>query len=230
MANETPSLAQTLQDAIDKKLVEVHTAMPGSIVSYNSALQTATIQPNLKRKFADGSIEDLPLINNVPILWPRTRTTWVHFPLVKDDQVTLFFMERSVDTWKTSGGQTNPDDVRRHALTDAFAYPGGYPISQPMVLTEPNALQLAHGVARVNVQDTGETAIKAGPGMTMKVTPTGKISFKNEVSTAELLDKLITWVDNIASNTTVATGIGIQPLIKPPTYTVDKAAVDTFKE
>jgi len=45
IVNETPTLAQVIQTALERFSTDLHTAMPAAIVSYERATQKATVQP-----------------------------------------------------------------------------------------------------------------------------------------------------------------------------------------
>ncbi len=70
-----PTLAQLLKQAIENRLLDVHTALISRIENYDSNTQLADIQPVLKRAITslDDHIrqEDLPLLVDVPVIFPR---------------------------------------------------------------------------------------------------------------------------------------------------------------
>ena len=39
----------------------------------------------------------LPVIQSVPVLFPRTKLSFIHFPIEVGDYVLLIFLERSID-------------------------------------------------------------------------------------------------------------------------------------
>lgn len=125
----------TLECAIDNALMEVNTMMPANIVLYNPVTQTATVQPALKRTLVKDtpSIESRPVIMDVPVIFPRSSAGMIHIPLSVGDPVMLVFAQRSLDDWATAGGEVKVTDVRKHDLTDAVAYAGMYPITEPYV-------------------------------------------------------------------------------------------------
>jgi hypothetical protein len=135
MSTDTPSLAQVIKNGIDAALAELNTAMPGEIASYDDVTGLASVQPCLQRKYAaDGKVVDLPLVTNVPVCNPRGGGAIIKFPFLKGDPVVLICSQRSLDRWLVTGGKVDPQDPRKHALSDAFAIPGGYPKSKPQSL------------------------------------------------------------------------------------------------
>jgi hypothetical protein len=149
MSNErSPTLAQVLRAAIDQALDDVHVMLPGRVEKYDAASQTASVKPVLKRRLklqGDSElVEALPVIPRVPIVFPRAGGFFVSFPIAPGDFVMLVFSERSLDKWlQGNGGDTDPDDFRRHDLSDAVAIPGLYPNSA--ALSDAHAANMALG-------------------------------------------------------------------------------------
>ena len=136
MTNEvterTPSLIETLRTVIDGRLCELHTSLPAEIVSYDYAKNTAVVKPLLKRKYKNQSPVELPTISDVPVAFPRMGEGHLRFPVNKGDTGQIIFNERSIDGWKVSGGNIDPQDPRKHSLSDAVFYPGLNPANNPI--------------------------------------------------------------------------------------------------
>src|SRR5277367_520337 len=103
---------KTLNDAIslatNYALTGIHTALPASIISYDYTTQKATVQPLLNKVFSNGTTMPMPVLNNVPVIFPRAGGASLTFPVVEGDTCLLLFMERSIDLWLTIGGQVSP--------------------------------------------------------------------------------------------------------------------------
>ena len=108
---------------------ELRVCMPGKIVTIDFKTQKASVQPDFKRKYNDGTEQSSPIIYNVPIAHPRAKDAFVVMPLKKGDSVTLIFSDRSLEKWLSSGAEGDPGDERSHHISDAFAIPGGYAFS-----------------------------------------------------------------------------------------------------
>lgn len=117
-------LAILIRLAVAERLRQVNTCLPGRIVSYDAAKQTATVQPLLKSKNPDGEVETLPPLVNVPVVFPRAGGAAITFPVAKGDGVMLSFSQRSIDEWRGEGGEHVVDDPRMLDLSDAIATPG----------------------------------------------------------------------------------------------------------
>jgi hypothetical protein len=204
---ETPSLAKVLKDAIDSRLVEVHTAMPGVIVTYDPSKQQAQVQPSLKRKYADGTIEPLPPISNVPVVHPRGGGASILLPIASGDPCLLVFAERSLDNWKSEGGISDPDDTRKHHLSDAFCIPGGSAFNGAVA-----------GDASNLIIKNGSSKITVDPGGKFKIANTSNELF-------DLIDQLF----DLFSKTQVLTALGPQMFVNLPDYVALRTKFATLK-
>jgi len=209
MNNETPSMAKVLQDAIDNKLCDLHTAMPAEILEYDAEKQTAKVQPQFKRKFIDGSVESVPTISGVPVIMPRSGKSFISLPLKKGDQVFLIFAERSIENWKQSGGEVDPStEPRKHSYSDAFAIPGGYHSGNAFA-GDPNNIIIKNDKAEITILPSGKFKIGKSGG-------------------DELLDLISQVVDALAKTTT-NTMIGPQKLNEFATFAQLKGKIDGLK-
>lgn len=244
LVTQTPSWAQVIKDAIDARLLDVHTAMPGIVDSYDPSTGLASVAPALKRVYLNDVAVDLPVIKRVPVLMPRAAggTAYVSMPLQQGDAVTLIFSERSLDVWKsTTGGSTvDPGDPRKHHLADAYCFPGGYPALAPAMASATAAdVVVVNGSAVLTLKSDGTTRVQAGATMTFEVDPTGK--FKATNATGELVamvDKLMTDVKQLMTDIQgglVTTMLGPEPLVMSTfttdlaTFQTDLTAFETFK-
>lgn len=130
------SLAELITRALESRLGDVWTALPGMIQTYDPATCTADVQPVIKRPIPteteELTHEDLPIIPNVPVAFPRGSggTFAITWPLVPGDHVMLVFTTLAMGQWRTKGIPTEPGDVRLHGLGSCMAYPGIGPDAQ----------------------------------------------------------------------------------------------------
>lgn len=165
--SRSPTFGEVLRAAMETRLGELHVAMPGKIESYDAATQRAEVKPMLMRRFAnvDGEevVESLPVLSDVPVIFPRSGQYFISFPLEPGDYVMLVFNERNVDNFEASqlGSEVDPQDFRLHNLADAVAFPGYYPLAG--ALKEADAANLVLG------KDDGGIQIHMTPGGTVEV-------------------------------------------------------------
>ena len=157
----TPTLERVLEMAIEARLLDLHTALPATVVKFDKDKQTVDVKPSLKRKYQDATkATELPVINSVPIVYPRGSTWRLVGPLAVGDSVLLVFSERSLDVWKKNGGTVDPLSNRKHHLTDAFAIPGGYPSTKVLGTVDAAHLRLEHDTGRIEMQAAGKFKIQ----------------------------------------------------------------------
>lgn len=118
----TPEDAMRAQ--IKGELADVHTSMPGIVVSFDPAKQTAVVQPAIKRVWVEDGPLPLPQCVDVPVSFPRGGNFIFTFPIAKSDEVLLHFSKWAIDDWWDRGGVREPSEVRQFDLSDAFAAPG----------------------------------------------------------------------------------------------------------
>lgn len=148
-----PELPEVLDDHRQAILGELHISMPGRVKSYDAAKQTAEIIPCVRGTIPDGDgntlHEDLPVIPNVPIAWPRGGGFYMHFPLAVGDHVWLVFNTTSFAQWRATGEVSDPGDLRRGTLSYPWAYPGAAPDAQALSDAPAGQAVLGGGVFRV---------------------------------------------------------------------------------
>ena len=67
-----PDLYDAIKSVVDGTLAGMHICGPGRVEKYDHTTQKADVKPLLKRGLLDGTVEDLAIIPNVPVAWPRT--------------------------------------------------------------------------------------------------------------------------------------------------------------
>jgi hypothetical protein len=157
------SMSDIIRALIDKVLLDVNVCLPAKITAYNPSTQYADVQIQLYQN-VNGALVAYPPIPNVPVKHPRARggATHIHMPLQVGDDVTLVFSQRSLDNWKTEGGMTDPQDPRKHHLTDAYALIGGSSMADAFEVDDPTAIEVTNGGSKLQVFSDGTFAIKNG--------------------------------------------------------------------
>lgn len=195
----TPTMATAIAEAIDSRLIDVHTALPGQIQTYDPDTQTADVVPMIRRPLEELSTreivhEDLPVLPNIPVAFPRSASYFISFPLKPGDFVMVLFSKYSIDQWRAKGKVTAPGDIGNLTLTGGVAIPCLYPDAE--------ALAGAHADDMVAGKDGG-TQIHIKDGGTAEVTSTGNAAADDFVAQAgkaltELQD-VKTDLDNVKS-------------------------------
>lgn len=132
---ETPTLAHLLKTAIEQRLLDVHTALIAKVESYDAEKQLVDVAPVLKRHLQsiDGewTTESLPVLCDVPVLFPRAGGFFLSFPIQPGDFVQIIFNEASIEEWFTD---KTPSVVcnQRFSLEGAVALPGVFQINKTL--------------------------------------------------------------------------------------------------
>jgi hypothetical protein len=144
----TPSDAEVLQLAIDKRMRGRGGAMPGTVVSYDALKNTCAVDigvhrlvPSIDDEDVD-EVEELPTLQNVPVCWPVGRGIKVKAKLEAGDTVMLVCMDRDISAWRRTGKPSEPDDARMGSWQSAVAVPGLVPNTSPFE-DPPDAAALA---------------------------------------------------------------------------------------
>ncbi len=128
MERSTPTLVEALRGAVDARVGSIYTALPARVQSYDAGSGRISAQPLLKKGYTDETgrrvPERLPVVTDVPVIFPGCGTVRVKFPVTVGDTVLLIFASGSLDRWLSKGGEVDPEDDRKHSLTDAIAIPG----------------------------------------------------------------------------------------------------------
>ncbi len=173
MANKNPaisSLADNIRQGVNNRLKDLHTSMPGIIQSFDPVNQTASVQAAVRRVFItrEGTNEilapqDIPILINVPVQFPRGGGFSLTFPVKKGDECLLVFAERSFDEWHKFGGVRDPGARRFHSLSDATAFVGISSIPNKVPNYDANNTQLKKddGSAVVSINNDSSIDITA---------------------------------------------------------------------
>ena len=112
---------------------EIHTAMPGKVIAFDSAKGTASVQPIMKFKKPDGEMIDYPQLTGVPVVFPQalSQQATLAYPVKEGDGCLIIVAEQSIDYWMY-GQETNTDLA--FDLTNAICIPGLF--RQPSALVQ----------------------------------------------------------------------------------------------
>lgn len=138
MSARNPGFAEVIQLAIRQSSSALRVSMPGRIVKFYPATQTADVQPLITESSEDssGEITESPIeiIQAVPVQFAGGGGFMITVPVAVNDPCWLTFSDRSIDRWFARGQLVDPVDVRRHHLSDAVAILGVR--SKPEALAE----------------------------------------------------------------------------------------------
>jgi hypothetical protein len=175
---------EALRAAIQGALTELWVALPGVIEEYDATQQTCTVQPTIKikQRATDGTQEwvTMPLLLDVPVIFPRGGSGALTFPITPGDEVLVIFANRSIDNWWQNGDVQLPAEWRMNDLSDGFAIPG--PTSLPRKLenvsTETTQLRSVDGTTYIEITPDGMINIVAPQGLEI----TGNLTIVGDIA------------------------------------------------
>jgi hypothetical protein len=118
-----PSLVEeALMASVLAQTSDWFAAMPARVVAVDGA--TIDAQPLVRRKYADGTYTDRPVVPNVPFMLPAFGQGAIELEPAVGDIVLLVCASRSTDEARANGWNAgSPMDARRFSLSDSFAIP-----------------------------------------------------------------------------------------------------------
>lgn len=177
---------------------QLRVALPGIIQSFDPDTVTAVVQPALKGSY-DGKSLPLPLLVDVPVVFPRGGGCTLTFPVTAGDECLLIFGDRCIDFWWQNGGIQEPVDLRQHDLSDGFAMVG--PQSQTKKISD---ISMSGTQLRT---DDGAAFIEVATGHDITVTTPGKLT-ASATGGAEITAPEIVLNGNVTINGNLSQGMG----------------------
>ena len=144
---------QIYENLINEACFRTKCCIPCIVQSYNSANNTVEAQPAIRERVIneDGSIQyaNLPLLINVPVVFPSAGKISITFPLSRGDECLVIFSDLAIDNFWLKSGVQNPVEVRRHDLSDGIAIPSKFSkVNKPTV---GSGLTIKNGTTTINV-------------------------------------------------------------------------------
>lgn len=139
---------QQVNDSMKYMMSGIHTAVPATIVSFDSGSGLATVLPTAQLRKPDGEAINYPQITGVPVIFSQSmgQQAAIGFPIKAGDGCLLIFAEQSNEYWLY--GRQTPTDLS-FDLSNAIAIYGCFNTSTDAIkeACENNAIV-------INVQGT----------------------------------------------------------------------------
>ncbi|MDE2403042.1 MAG: hypothetical protein KGL90_15405 [Burkholderiales bacterium] len=161
---------EALRMAMGGHQAQMWTALPGLVVSFDASSMTAVIQPAIGGVQTDQSGErqatTLPLLADVPVVFPRGGGCTLTFPVTAGDECLVVFSSRPIDSWWQSGGVQRPADARMHSLADGFALVGPMSKAKAISAVSTSKVQLRtdDGLAVIEIDPASHAMAFTAPG------------------------------------------------------------------
>lgn len=122
-------LIQRLQDMANDSVNAIHTAVPGSIVSFDPATCLAVVHPVMQYTKPNGEKLDYPDIAGVPVYFPQgaMQQASIAYPVKPGDGCLLIAAEQALDYWmyqRETATNLRFDLTSSIALVGLFVQPG----------------------------------------------------------------------------------------------------------
>lgn len=160
--------AAAVRAEVEATTLDLHTALPGIVKSFDKDRQTAVVQPAVQKFFRGTGFVEVKQLVDVPVQFPRGGGFALTFPVAAGDECLLVFSERAIDHWFETGRTSPPSDTRTHSLSDGFAILGVSSLTKVIQNFNASAVELRslNGAAKVQI----------GGGGTISVETSGNVS------------------------------------------------------
>lgn len=123
-----PQSQVQIRDVLDRTKDDVfynlNCVQVGSIVSYDPAKNTASLQIAMKRQLPNNEIIDYPVLQDCPVVFLSGGQSYLSMPIGVGDSCLILFNDRDIDTWWATGESNIPNTPRAHSLSDAICLVG----------------------------------------------------------------------------------------------------------
>jgi cytoskeletal protein CcmA (bactofilin family) len=155
---------------------QIHTALPGSIVSFDPEKGLATVLPTGKFRKPDGAMMDFPPISGVPVLFPQAcaQGASIVFPIKEGDGCLLIISEQALDFWMY-GSESKAG--LKYDLTNCIAIPGLFATANPLI-------KEACGQDAIIIDRNGNRIMLSNDNITIKgnINSEGSVNSKGNIS------------------------------------------------
>jgi len=174
--------ARLFQELQAKFSAELHTLVLATVLSYDSTLLKASVQP-----LASKNGISYPVINNIPLSYIGSGDWIIHAPLKIGDIVCVSLAEHDIDNILGGRAETNVNTDRCHTLDDAVIVGVVSPFTEPQSMSSDDLyIGTKDGLVSITLKPGGIIEIEAG---TIKLGA-------GATEAVALGDSLKSWLDN----------------------------------
>jgi hypothetical protein len=196
---EYRSFGQALDFVFTQQFKKLHTCLPGIIQSYNQSTKRAQVLPAIERTFTNGDSQALPILVDVPVIFPSGGGFTVTMPMKKGDGVLILFSQRGITNFKKSFSQSLPDKDSLLSLKDAIAIAG-------------------FGAINITPSSSSGATVQSEDGQNAVIVEDGKVEVKKGINTLTIDDTQMQTNINGATLTLNATSLISSVPVFAPSY------------
>ena len=146
-----------------RNVIKLNTSIPAIIDEFDPATQRVSATPAIMGKYVkpDNTVEYIqcPKITNIPLAIIKGAGLKLTYPVVKGENCTLIFSQRSIDNFILEGGIQRPFDgddptkttLRCMDMTDAMCFPGLITNKETITNYATDAIELRNSEGDVKV-------------------------------------------------------------------------------
>jgi hypothetical protein len=153
-----PDMRRLLDNYMTLSALKLNCHRIGTIVSFDSTKQTASVQIAALAVFGDKTVP-YPVLTQCPVFVPSGGNGCLTMPVSPGDSCLVLFNDRDIDNWYESGAVTAPNTARTHDLSDGLVIVGFRHQANPIVDYSVD-VEMRHGTAIVGLEDSGKISIR----------------------------------------------------------------------
>lgn len=158
---------QTANDKLIKRVLnQLHSACIGIVTAVNLDEQTLEAIPATKIKVLNKNFEEsdenLPLIVDIPFVFPKSGGYSITMPIKEGDECLLIFTDADFSAWWQNGGVQSPQTAFKHHLSNAVAIVGISSLKTAVSNYNPNAIEIRNADASEKISlSAGNITLKS---------------------------------------------------------------------
>jgi hypothetical protein len=127
----TPLLSTYVRNQTERRERQMQTAFPAKVLDWQSNTNTVRLEPQFVETWVTSDdqthYEDVPdgdaYIDNVPVLFPRSGSWSITFPIETGSFGMVICTKYSLDAFRNQGNRVDPGDLRRFTMSGAVFHP-----------------------------------------------------------------------------------------------------------
>lgn len=166
-------LSHALEKVVRQSLLKIHTSFPGTVISYDDATMTATVESGfkyvIKEQMPDGTTSNVvrayPPIKDVPVSFPVFGRFQIRPPASEIPGATVFLSvsERALDNFMATGKTGDPEEARFMEITDAVVISAlATENNTPARKGGKDSFEVSYGDSFIEISKQGKFKIQSG--------------------------------------------------------------------